>query len=152
VHRSAGNVATVRDARAESPTARTLVLDVPAWPGHRAGHHDASTASAVAPLLGGNLAVPGGIGAVDAGLIGTFVLYHAPLGGRDGRFRRLPHSLARASGGRRQRCVHPAAADLSAKTRTRRYLHAAGRATQTDRVAPRSALAGLDRGAIGWVE
>jgi ferredoxin-NADP reductase len=32
-------VATVRDARAESPTARTLVLDVPAWPGHRAGHH-----------------------------------------------------------------------------------------------------------------
>jgi hypothetical protein len=35
VHGSAGNVATVRDARAESPTARTLVL---AWPGHRAGH------------------------------------------------------------------------------------------------------------------
>jgi ferredoxin-NADP reductase len=33
------HVATVRDARAESPTARTLVLDVPAWPGHRAGHH-----------------------------------------------------------------------------------------------------------------
>jgi hypothetical protein len=25
--------------RAESPTARTLVLDVPEWPGHRAGHH-----------------------------------------------------------------------------------------------------------------
>lgn len=24
---------------AESPTARTLVLDVPEWPGHRAGHH-----------------------------------------------------------------------------------------------------------------
>jgi hypothetical protein len=33
------HVATVRDARAESPTVRTLVLDVPAWPGHRAGHH-----------------------------------------------------------------------------------------------------------------
>ena len=33
------HVATVRDARAESPTARTLVLDVPEWPGHRAGHH-----------------------------------------------------------------------------------------------------------------
>jgi hypothetical protein len=33
------HVATVRDARAESPTARSLVLDVPAWPGHRAGHH-----------------------------------------------------------------------------------------------------------------
>jgi hypothetical protein len=32
------HVATVRDARAESPTARTLVLDVPEWPGHRAGH------------------------------------------------------------------------------------------------------------------
>jgi NADPH:quinone reductase-like Zn-dependent oxidoreductase len=33
------HVATGRDARAESPTARTLVLDVPEWPGHRAGHH-----------------------------------------------------------------------------------------------------------------
>jgi ferredoxin-NADP reductase len=33
------HVATVRDARAESPTARMLVLDVPEWPGHRAGHH-----------------------------------------------------------------------------------------------------------------
>jgi ferredoxin-NADP reductase len=32
-------VATVRDARAESPTARTLVLDVPDWPGHLAGQH-----------------------------------------------------------------------------------------------------------------
>jgi len=61
----------------------------------------ASTASAVAPQLGGNLPVPGGIGAVDARLIGTFVLYHAP---------------------------------------------------QIDRVALRSALAGLDRGAIGCVE
>ena len=29
--------------------------------------------------LGGNLPVPGGIGGVDGGLIGTFVLYHAPL-------------------------------------------------------------------------
>jgi hypothetical protein len=36
-------VATVRDARAESPMARTLVLDVPAWPGHRAGHHAPSS-------------------------------------------------------------------------------------------------------------
>ena len=33
------NVATVRDARAESPTARTLVLDVPGWTGHVAGQH-----------------------------------------------------------------------------------------------------------------
>jgi ferredoxin-NADP reductase len=33
------HVATVRDARAESPTARTLVLDVPGWPGHVAGQH-----------------------------------------------------------------------------------------------------------------
>ena len=32
-------VATVRDARAESPTVRTLVLDVPGWPGHVAGQH-----------------------------------------------------------------------------------------------------------------
>jgi uncharacterized membrane protein YbhN (UPF0104 family) len=29
--------------------------------------------------LGGNLPVPGGIGGVDGGLIGTFALYHAPL-------------------------------------------------------------------------
>ena len=29
--------------------------------------------------LGGNLPVPGGIGGVDAGLIGVFVLYHQPL-------------------------------------------------------------------------
>jgi ferredoxin-NADP reductase len=33
------HVATVRDARAESATARTLVLDVPGWPGHVAGQH-----------------------------------------------------------------------------------------------------------------
>ena len=32
-------VATVRDARAEPLTARTLVLDVPGWPGHLAGQH-----------------------------------------------------------------------------------------------------------------
>jgi uncharacterized membrane protein YbhN (UPF0104 family) len=29
--------------------------------------------------LGGNIPVPGGIGGVDAGLIGTFALYHQPL-------------------------------------------------------------------------
>jgi uncharacterized protein (TIRG00374 family) len=29
--------------------------------------------------LGGNLPVPGGIGGVDAGLIGVFALYHQPL-------------------------------------------------------------------------
>jgi uncharacterized membrane protein YbhN (UPF0104 family) len=29
--------------------------------------------------LGGNLPVPGGIGGIDAGLIGTFALYHQPL-------------------------------------------------------------------------
>ncbi len=29
--------------------------------------------------LGGNLPVPGGIGGVDVGLIGTFALYHQPL-------------------------------------------------------------------------
>ncbi|MFL5823236.1 MAG: YbhN family protein [Solirubrobacteraceae bacterium] len=29
--------------------------------------------------LGGNLPIPGGIGGVDGGLIGTFVLYHQPL-------------------------------------------------------------------------
>lgn len=32
-------VATVREVRHETPTARTLVLDVPAWPGHLAGQH-----------------------------------------------------------------------------------------------------------------
>ena len=29
--------------------------------------------------LGGNIPIPGGIGGIDAGLIGTFVLYHQPL-------------------------------------------------------------------------
>jgi ferredoxin-NADP reductase len=32
-------VATVRDVVVESPRARTLSLDVPGWPGHRAGQH-----------------------------------------------------------------------------------------------------------------
>ena len=32
-------VATVADARHETATARTLLLDVPGWPGHRAGQH-----------------------------------------------------------------------------------------------------------------
>jgi ferredoxin-NADP reductase len=32
-------VATVVAVQAETPRARTLVLDVPAWPGHRAGQH-----------------------------------------------------------------------------------------------------------------
>jgi ferredoxin-NADP reductase len=31
--------ATVRDVIAETPRARTLVLDVPGWPGHAAGQH-----------------------------------------------------------------------------------------------------------------
>jgi ferredoxin-NADP reductase len=31
--------ATVRDVVVETPRARTLVLDVPDWPGHRAGQH-----------------------------------------------------------------------------------------------------------------
>jgi ferredoxin-NADP reductase len=31
--------ATVRDVVTETPRARTLVLDVPEWPGHRAGQH-----------------------------------------------------------------------------------------------------------------
>jgi len=38
------HVATVRDARAESPTARTLVLDVPGWPGDVAGQVDPDVA------------------------------------------------------------------------------------------------------------
>jgi glycosyltransferase 2 family protein len=29
--------------------------------------------------LGGNIPVPGGIGGLDAGLVGVFVLYHQPL-------------------------------------------------------------------------
>ncbi|HEY9226797.1 MAG TPA: hypothetical protein VIP11_09135, partial [Gemmatimonadaceae bacterium] len=32
-------VATVVETRDETPRARTLVLDVPEWPGHRAGQH-----------------------------------------------------------------------------------------------------------------
>jgi ferredoxin-NADP reductase len=32
-------VATVKEARPETPTARTLVIDVPDWPGHVAGQH-----------------------------------------------------------------------------------------------------------------
>jgi ferredoxin-NADP reductase len=32
-------VATVVDVRDETPRARTLVLDIPEWPGHRAGQH-----------------------------------------------------------------------------------------------------------------
>jgi ferredoxin-NADP reductase len=32
-------VATVADVAMETPRARTLVLDVPGWPGHRAGQH-----------------------------------------------------------------------------------------------------------------
>jgi ferredoxin-NADP reductase len=32
-------VATVAAVREETPTARTVVLDVPGWPGHRAGQH-----------------------------------------------------------------------------------------------------------------
>ena len=35
----AWRVATVRDVVVESPEARTLRLDVPGWPGHRAGQH-----------------------------------------------------------------------------------------------------------------
>jgi ferredoxin-NADP reductase len=31
--------ATVREAIRETPTATTLVLDIPGWPGHRAGQH-----------------------------------------------------------------------------------------------------------------
>ena len=32
-------IATARDIAVETPTARTIVLDVPGWPGHRAGQH-----------------------------------------------------------------------------------------------------------------
>ena len=35
----AGGTATVREVVTETPRARTLVLDVPDWPGHRAGQH-----------------------------------------------------------------------------------------------------------------
>jgi ferredoxin-NADP reductase len=37
--RIAWRVATIRDIRDETPHAKTLVLDVPDWPGHRAGQH-----------------------------------------------------------------------------------------------------------------
>jgi ferredoxin-NADP reductase len=39
VRRLAWQTAQVVDARQETPTARTLVLDVPDWPGHLAGQH-----------------------------------------------------------------------------------------------------------------
>jgi ferredoxin-NADP reductase len=35
----AWRLATVVDVRTETPRTRTLVLDVPGWPGHRAGQH-----------------------------------------------------------------------------------------------------------------
>jgi ferredoxin-NADP reductase len=35
----AWRLATVTDIVEETPTARTIVLDVPGWPGHRAGQH-----------------------------------------------------------------------------------------------------------------
>ena len=35
----AWRLATVADVVSETPRARTLVLDVPGWPGHRAGQH-----------------------------------------------------------------------------------------------------------------
>jgi len=35
----AWRLATVVDIRIETPRTRTLVLDVPGWPGHRAGQH-----------------------------------------------------------------------------------------------------------------
>jgi ferredoxin-NADP reductase len=38
-HRLAWRAATLVAARPETATARTLVLDVPGWPGHRAGQH-----------------------------------------------------------------------------------------------------------------
>ena len=37
--RLAWRTATIRDARTETPRAKTLVLDVPGWPGHAAGQH-----------------------------------------------------------------------------------------------------------------
>ena len=37
--RIAWRVATIREIRDETPHAKTLLLDVPDWPGHRAGQH-----------------------------------------------------------------------------------------------------------------
>lgn len=37
--RLAWQVATVRDVTGETPRVHTITLDVPAWPGHRAGQH-----------------------------------------------------------------------------------------------------------------
>ena len=37
--RIAWRLATVADVVAETPRSRTLLLDVPEWPGHRAGQH-----------------------------------------------------------------------------------------------------------------
>jgi ferredoxin-NADP reductase len=37
--RIAWRLAAVTDVLVETPTAKTLVLDVPGWPGHLAGQH-----------------------------------------------------------------------------------------------------------------
>src|SRR6266536_5405259 len=73
-------VATVSAARQETPVARTLVLDVPGWPGHAAGQHvdvkltaedgysaqrSYSIASAPAPAAGSALGPAAGPGTLD---------------------------------------------------------------------------------------
>jgi uncharacterized protein (TIRG00374 family) len=62
----------------------TMVFDMAVlWAGFRAfGYAPSLGTLALGYLigqLGGNLPVPGGIGGVDAGLIGTLVLFHQPL-------------------------------------------------------------------------
>ncbi|MBD8078480.1 ferredoxin reductase [Cellulosimicrobium arenosum] len=102
---SGWRVATLVDARAESRTARTLVLDVPDWPGHLAGQHldlrltapdgytaersysIASAASGTAPSVRVEITVqrvPGGEVSgylTDAFAVGDAIEVRGPVGG-----------------------------------------------------------------------
>ena len=68
-------VATVRETREETATARTLILDVPGWPGHVAGQHVAARLTAADgyaaqrdySIASAGSANPGTAGAQDAG-------------------------------------------------------------------------------------
>jgi hypothetical protein len=64
--------------------------------------------------LGGNVPIPGGFGGLDAGLIGTFALYHQPACRHLGRRVALSRNLAVGSGVGWQRRVRAAAGYVEA--------------------------------------
>ena len=59
--------------------------------------------------LGGLLPLPGGVGGIDGGLIGTLIVYGAPAGGDGGRRARLPRDPVLAPAARRRGGVRLAA-------------------------------------------